>query len=1330
MKLTIVFLYCVVACLLLSLPKDVLAQSAAGLVVDPAGKPVAGATVYVFTWQNQNTPTVLTTDASGKFVATVSPQSGQNMGQDTTMCMIDAKGFPVSGGSLTATGDNKFQMTPSEAISGTVVDVKGQPVAGVSIAALSATISADNSGLGQFSYLALTPFKDRYTTKSDAKGNYSIANLPAGCAALLSLDDPAYVNAYVQVPKASLIAPPVTAQIGAVITGKVMGIDGKPVNGVGVTTQQAQNNGQWHLPANATTAADGTYKLTGLMAGDYYVTLNPSNILSTKPMDWAPPVPVKVTASIIAPTAAPDLQVIPGGLVTGLILDGKTKAPIPGASIYISDPNSNQNARNTSAQTDHQGRFTVRVWDGSAQLTVGSLPKPYANTASETPTTPITVTIGGTTTVPTMFFNYGTTATGKVRRDDGKPTGILQITIMKLMHQAQGGYMQQVGNQSTDANGAYTLSALAPGNYEVACSPPTDASGNATVAPPKPVDFVVSDGKPNVVPDLVLEQGTTVTGLIVDGITNQPVSGVMIGIQDPYLQGTQPRSVNATTDVHGRFTVVAWPGKLQFYVYNVPSQYVSNNDDIQHNITVVAGQALTVDTVKLKHAVTVAGTVVDTDGKPVPGLTLTAQSAEIGTWLNIPPISCDSTGAFTIQQLSPGSYYVDAGDVWTVVSPATFSVPTTVPLKIVLKKTVTTTMEGNVTDTNGETLAGVTVSFEMLHMLPNGSEMGSSPVNVTTDSDGRYTVTGVPLDANMVQRQSATKDSYLYRNGGDITKQNNRPEISTIVMSKLGGVVTGVVRNGLNKPVPDAWISCVGGGIDDIRPIQTDSTGSFKFSNVILGPVDIYATKNGYFGHASVGATSTPETTTLTLSVMPTPPAASDINDGKAMLTQLFSDIKPDANGKEWFYRDQCAKTLEEVSPTEGLAFVNTYTPVVSGDLNNVLPVQSTENPQAAAQWIIPLLQKTQDSGYTGCLAATVGLDVAPYNLDEATTLYNIAIQKISLNPVNQDTIGNAMALAALAYATKQPNADNVYQAVLKSIKASGTQSQWKMNQYAVTIARANVALALKMVADLAKNDQSYQLSLIANELVQSDPTDALSVYHMLEAQKDTNQGRWAYQSTVFDVLPCLFKTDQKGAIAVAEGMDDAQSRAEAVTIVADLLPFAQAKPLYEEAETESVDQSGLGTTPASIAAHAYIRDTDLGTELFKQAFDKVITNTTPNQNYGQGPCYDEFAFYYSRIDPGYSRLLIESNFAKDLINPSPWSNAGTGVQADVAAMAAIDPARANEMASEIKLTDTRFNARLQVAEYVLQSEQNRDVIPFAAWTPNDNWIPGVPAPW
>jgi hypothetical protein len=1324
MKPNLLLLFCFLFVTGAVLSPHCLADTVTCHVVDPTGKPVVGATVYTFEATSENfsiNVATVSTDASGNFsmdVASINPSSTTSR----QGCIVDVPGLAPGGCIFVSQGNVTIQLSEPVQLTGTVVDDSGKPVGGATVSADFAMRlgGSDLDMMRNFSFLGISPLKPRYTAKTNSDGVYIIPNLPASSTVEVSLNDSGYVDAFVQALVNDHSASPLVAKPATFITGQVVRQDGKPVGPVEVEAMSTDTTSNRFENSSATSDTNGNYKISRISPGEYLVGIVEPNNVEESP-GWAQPTPITVTTSLEKPGVTPTIVLAPGGTVTGVVVDSKTKKPVSGVQVCIDNGESGLSSlfRRVVVTTGLKGTYSAEVWDGSAQVTVTGVPSGYANDQVRRS---ITAVAGQTTNVDPIAIMLELSAVGKVIRADGKPAGPIDLSVVHNVS-ANATNMQTETEQETANDGSYTIQGLSLGSYTISVDTPGDGSAPVDWVVPEPKTFTTSESGPVKVPDIKLVPGTTVSGTVVDAYTKKPIQGVHVYIADRYTDGTG-RGVSAETDQNGKYTFEAWAGHLQVSTSNPPQGYVDK--PTIRSFKVIDGQPITLDPIELTPGLTVIGTAVDETGNVVPNVQLQFQKTTVGDndWFNIPPVTTGADGRFTAAQLLPGSYTLDAGTEWTVVSPSTFGAPSNWPVKLVLKKTVGTTLQGTVVDTAGAPVAGAVLVFQCDHYISDGSDTGES-VNATTDSEGFFAVPNVPVDSNMIQRQTVTEDGYVYQSGGDITSQGNQLKISLIVMARLGGKLDGIVRNGLGAPVAGAWVACPS-AFGDFRPIQTNSTGRFSFSNLPVGLIDINASKGSYFGTVSAQAMATSTVlTTVTLTPMPAPPPPRDITDGTAMLTKVLADATASkADGSVWWMQDECAALLAGASLNTGLSFISSQRPLQDRDLEEIIPAQSKLNPVAAAQWGIPLILQTKKDGREGAVAASLGLDVAPYDMNAATSLYKLAAQDISIDNLNNNS-DDACKLVALAYATKDPNADAMYQLVLTEINkevaaqtakhVANMDNDWPLQEFAGDLAQGNVDLAKQIVVTLPENWRLNAMNDMVQALAASNPSGAVDVFHALDADKDTADGYWAYDQALCHVLPILYASDPAGALALAKDVSNPSDRSAALVAIADLLPLAAARPLYQQAENESVDQQGQGASPASIAAHALLRDKTLGDTLFKQAFDNVMASPPSDQPW-QGPSYYEFAFYYSRFDPGYSRLLLEGLYQKDRVNETNQASPITGVNADAQAMSAIDPTRALEMAESIKDANLRFQAGQAVAYYMLQSQKTRDTLQFGQW--------------
>ena len=124
--------------------------------------------------------------------------------------------------------------------------------------------------------------------------------------------------------------------VQAGLTGKVTDINTSlPLSGVTVATSGK----------TATTAADGTYSITGLVIGNITVTFTKSGYAQET-----------ATKTIVAGANTLDMQMDNMGTVEGFVRDSVTSAPISGATVKVGAG---------TATTNQNGAYTLKVVSGS-----------------------------------------------------------------------------------------------------------------------------------------------------------------------------------------------------------------------------------------------------------------------------------------------------------------------------------------------------------------------------------------------------------------------------------------------------------------------------------------------------------------------------------------------------------------------------------------------------------------------------------------------------------------------------------------------------------------------------------------------------------------------------------------------------------------------------------------------------------------------------------------------------------------------------------------------------------------------------------------------------
>jgi hypothetical protein len=254
------------------------------------------------------------------------------------------------------------------------------------------------------------------------------------------------------------------------------------------------------------------------------------------------------------------------------------------------------------------------------------------------------------------------------------------------------------------------------------------------------------------------------------------------------------------------------------------------------SVTVTAGQTTQAATLQIQPVSpgNVTGSVVNSSGTGLSGASVSAAGLSTAT---------AADGSYTLSNLPAGQTTIQASltgfqsgsTTVTVVAAATTAAPA------ITLVSGSGSITGSVKNTSGGAIVGASVGFG------GGTN--------TTDANGNYTLTGVPvgtvqLVASASGFQSATQSVTV--SGGNTSTAN-----FTLAAAPAGGTVTGKITNASSGAiVTGATVSWSGGST------TSNSSGIYTLTNVTAGTQNITAVKTGYLSHrlavgVTGGATST-----------------------------------------------------------------------------------------------------------------------------------------------------------------------------------------------------------------------------------------------------------------------------------------------------------------------------------------------------------------------------------------------------------------------------------------------------------------------------------------
>ncbi len=400
------------------------------------------------------------------------------------------------------------------------------------------------------------------------------------------------------------------------LAGQVVGPDGRPLGGATVAIER---DGRVSAEHEAATGPDGLFRFEALPEGlfsiearaDGYVTGHAESVAVTEQHGGEARLQLALAARLEGTLRGPDGQPLAG-------------------RVFLYPAGASQGQRR-ELEVDEQGRFAA------AGLPAGSL-ELFARTEDLTLSARLEATlVAGGLSVVDVRLAPGRTVSGRVVDPDGTTRAGLVVVA-----QAIGGAARRDGQ--SDADGAYVVSNLYPGRYEVVAYDGDGEREEPVVVAKGEVD--VTTGPASL--DLVARPGARVAGQVVreDGTPLEDVS-VVASRQD----GADDEEAQASTDEAGRFLLRGLTGGS----YALFARDRASGLVVREPLELREGATLDGLRLVVRPPAKLAGRVLDPEGKPVRGLDVTGRCGP--AWRQA---TTDEAGRFVLEPLYDGEWEVAA----------------------------------------------------------------------------------------------------------------------------------------------------------------------------------------------------------------------------------------------------------------------------------------------------------------------------------------------------------------------------------------------------------------------------------------------------------------------------------------------------------------------------------------------------------------------------------------------------------------------------------------------------------------------------------------------
>jgi protocatechuate 3,4-dioxygenase beta subunit len=696
------------------------------------------------------------------------------------------------------------------AVRGRVVDESSQPVAGAEIRVAP---SEGRSGPARFLrrfFGGATP--PNAVTGED--GSFTVAGLAAGAWDVTAAHDgfsPKTSSALPAPAKQPTGWPAIVLSRGGAVSGVVRDDQGAPIVGAMVSLF-----GEGADSSPTATDATGAFRIGNLAKG--------------RPLMLAATEPGFATSSRSVTPPAEDVALVLGksGTIRGKVVDGATSAPITAFSVGASPAargrrgfgGGNAGAAGLVGGSPAQSFYAD---DGSFELSIGPGSWNVRATADgyrPADVSNIDLDAGETKEGVEIALNRGGGLTGHVVDNRGNPVSGANVACCSAGGGGGfgGGGASSGPTATTDGDGRFQLDGLSAGHVTLTVSSSDYVTASRDVDPAATPDVTLS-----------VSTGAEITGAVVSGNSNSPISGSSVSLVPEGDSGTATGSMqNAQSDGNGGFHF----DHLAAGRYRLTAQTKTASSTPQ-DLVVADGQPMDGVRVTVASGSEIDGVVTGLPSGQLGGVNVSATSTGFQS-----SVTTSDDGHFTIANAPSGVVRITA----STTMPSVRTVAKTVeigddgsPASVEMGFDGASRLSGNVTQ------GGKPVTQFAISATPHPPDGSGRRYTAMSDGTGHYEIDNM-MDGGYDVVVSGSDSPYRTT----LTVSGDTNGDIAMPATTVSGTVTD---SSSGAPLEGASVQAETGSESTAQSVHrtvTDSTGAYTLSGLDSGTYQVSARKDGY----------------------------------------------------------------------------------------------------------------------------------------------------------------------------------------------------------------------------------------------------------------------------------------------------------------------------------------------------------------------------------------------------------------------------------------------------------------------------------------------------